>query len=458
MEFANTNLFLEDLREQLEKFGKYHAVSPAELFANRTIRTVFPPPSSIKAKINVEEEVRSAYSELPRGRTVYVHIPFVQRALVYHGSSYQLESGQSSETVDDYMKLLHSELRMGRYSREQPPSVESIYIGGGTPTIIPPHHLDELLYQISSCYTLTDGGELTLQSTPETLTEDVLLIAKQHGVNRITLAIESFDPKYLDHIGAPFRKSDILKCIERARTAGIERIHLDLVKENPKYSGHTRSEDIRGITLSKPNSFTRYPKKKSYSITPGNLWHGNLNPEMLNSLSDQYLFAANAKELGYEYSCSASDWFWLNPEDQFMQQQQKWRDLYDLESYGLGAHGYIQGTTTVNYDDLKTYLNVLSEGKRPLKTECKLTDSEQIARHLALGLRLGLPSSSLDPACKNKQTRRIFGSVKSALSELHIVSDITTQTCDDLRLSYDALLIYPWIQSRIWQSFKDKIF
>lgn len=437
-----------------------HGRPAAELYADRSLRTVFPPPDtdggaaagSVTAMPDHMGDAVPGDTGTP-GLTVYVHIPFVQRDLIYHGQSVPLDAAAGSDPVDDYMALLHRELANGcRAGRRR---VGSIYVGGGTPTAIAPALIDRLLATLATHFHLDPGGEFTLQATPETLSDAMLAVARDAGVNRLTLAVESFDQRYLDRCGAPYRAADIAAALDRARAAGIDKIHVDLVKDDPAGIG-TAPRDLAGLAALLPNSVTRYPKRKRFDIPPS-ATGTMLPPDMRAALEEQIAFADQAGAIGYQGSCSVSDWFWRDPADQFQQQAQKWRDRFDLAAFGLGAHGYAAAALTLNHTDPAAYAADIKAGRPPLRCHRPLGADAVVARHCALGLRLGLPDAHLDQLYgidKANQTRYYLRALLSGILTLidHPADQGATWVLADA-----GRQIYPWLQNLIWRGMAGQV-
>ncbi|MFQ7349357.1 MAG: radical SAM protein [Anaerococcus vaginalis] len=151
---------------------------------------------------------------------IYIHIPFCKKKCFYC----DFTAFQNLESwIDSYFENLKKEIIL--YQKNMNVVVDSIYIGGGTPTYVDYHYIIELV-EILKNFDLSHVKEFTIEANPNSLTLEKLKAYKNLGINRISLGVQSFDDKVLKKIGRDHNKEIVLKDIENIRKAGFDNISL----------------------------------------------------------------------------------------------------------------------------------------------------------------------------------------------------------------------------------------
>ncbi len=157
--------------------------------------------------------------------SIYVHIPFCRRKCAYCDfASYPSRQGDMSFYVE---KLLW-EMRAAR-EKYGGFSVPSIFVGGGTPSILPAEDIARILREISALFRVEEDAEITLEANPGTLTREWLIAAKQAGANRLSLGAQAFQDEILREIGRIHTAAEIGEAVALARECGFENISVDLM-------------------------------------------------------------------------------------------------------------------------------------------------------------------------------------------------------------------------------------
>jgi len=160
---------------------------------------------------------------------VYVHIPFCKAKCAYCDfASYPGREGD----MDFYIEklLLEAQSAREKYGRLLVPSV---FIGGGTPSILKGEAIAEILGKIGELFDVQEGAEITVEANPGTLTQEWLRTAKKAGVNRLSLGAQAFQDVLLKMLGRIHSRQEIVEAVEMARAAGFENINLDLMYALP---------------------------------------------------------------------------------------------------------------------------------------------------------------------------------------------------------------------------------
>lgn len=166
--------------------------------------------------------------------SLYIAIPFCPSRCSYCSFVSQT-IGRELALIDDYLTCLDEELAATSIAaRESGLALETIYIGGGTPTALSEHQLERLLTSVAAHFDVAGAKEYTVEAgRPDCTTAEKLRILKAHGVSRISINPQSFSQQVLQAIGRNHTPRDILRCYEDARRAGHDNINMDLIAGLP---------------------------------------------------------------------------------------------------------------------------------------------------------------------------------------------------------------------------------
>lgn len=161
---------------------------------------------------------------------IYVHIPFCVRRCPYCGF-YSNACGRSGyeDDISEYFDLLEKELDIRAGQAGAPYFVDSVYFGGGTPSLAAPELFDKLLDRIAGRFTMGEDPEISMEANPGTLTEERLEGYRKAGVNRLSIGLQSFDEGVLRTLGRIHTAYDFVRSYEDARKAGFDNISADLM-------------------------------------------------------------------------------------------------------------------------------------------------------------------------------------------------------------------------------------
>ena len=161
---------------------------------------------------------------------IYVHVPFCVRRCPYCGF-YSTACGRSGceDVISEYFSLLSEELAARAEDIRAPYSVDSIYFGGGTPSLAGPELISGLIDHIAKLFDLSSDCEISMEANPGTLTADRLKAYRGSGVNRLSIGLQSFDDDVLKTLGRIHTASDFIRSYGEARTAGFDNISADLM-------------------------------------------------------------------------------------------------------------------------------------------------------------------------------------------------------------------------------------
>src|SRR3989344_2464902 len=253
---------IEKARRQLEEYDltlvtKLGITRAGEHFgSSHTVVTYFP----LNALGRIKQEEVLARLQGNNSVNLYVHIPFCKTKCGY--CSYVSEPNVSKKRVEDYLGALGQELtKYGNYVQGR--NVSSIYMGGGTPTILTNQQLSELLDLVYSKFNVEDKATLCVEANPVTLKGDTgrekLKVLIQKGVKRLSIGVQSFNDGLLKAIGRGYiDNKEAREAIKSAQEAGMEVLNIDMMQDLPGQTLDNVKADLEMIAELKPDSVTWY--------------------------------------------------------------------------------------------------------------------------------------------------------------------------------------------------------
>lgn len=273
-------------------------------------------------------------------QSLYLHIPFCDHLCAYC----------------DFPKVLFQERWAFLYLQELKKEIESkgisqvetLYVGGGTPTALPEPLLKDLLSFLRPY--LSNSGEFTVEANPENLSDAKLRLLLDYGVNRLSLGIESSQGKYLALMGRHHTFFQAETAIKKARQIGFQNINADLIYALPGESLAELSMDIEAFLSLNTDHLSAY----CLSINPGTVFHNRGFHEMNDdSAADQYeKILSSFRDAGFDrYEVSN----FCRQGKESRHNLTYWRDE-EYYAAGMGACGYEKGIRYDNTKNLQEYL------------------------------------------------------------------------------------------------------
>jgi oxygen-independent coproporphyrinogen-3 oxidase len=308
-------------------------------------------------------------------RAAYIHVPFCAHHCGY--CDFAVATGVDHQ-IDLYLEALEMEFA----TLGEPRAVETIFIGGGTPTHLSVRQLERLLASI--CTWFGEVQEFSIESTPESLTDEKVAILAEHGVNRVSVGVQSFDPQTLSALDRRHSADDVPRAIECVRRQ-IANFSLDLIFGVPGQSLADWQGDLRRASEFDP------PHVSTYGLTYEKgtpLWkereRGRVHPLSEDAELAMYEYALDALAAAgieqYEVSNHAK------PGSECRHNQIYWGNLAYF-GFGVGAARYVDGRRELNTRSLKTYLRHVLAGESPTIQSEQLNERERAQETIGLQLR-----------------------------------------------------------------------
>lgn len=310
---------------------------------------------------------------------LYIHIPFCKQACYYCDFFFSTRQEQRSELS----KAIASELGMQKNYLDGE-KLETIYFGGGTPSILLPGELDEILNAIHANFSIANQPEVTLEANPDDLTKEKIEYLFRAGINRLSVGIQSFDDSILKSLNRAHDNRVARGCIEDAQSAGFRNISVDLIYAIPGLTDDAWEKGIREAIALRPQHVS------SYSLTiedktvfgkwtkQGKMkrFDDDLAAHQLNLLID--VLEADGFE-HYEVSNFSKQDF------QSRHNSNYWKNKKYL-GVGPSAHSYNGESRQYNVSNNAIYTRFISQHKVPFTLEV-LSREDKINEYLLTTLR-----------------------------------------------------------------------
>ena len=336
----------------------------------------------------------AVHTETPKA--LYIHIPFCHRKCLYCDFNTYTVEGQP---VDDYLRALAMEL--GRLTEIYPPArLETIFVGGGTPTVLDPRQMEYFLQTIRRFFPdWSPRLEFTMEANPGTVDAEKLAVMKQGGVNRLSFGVQAFDNRLLQALGRIHDVDDVYRSVEEARKAGIANISIDLMFGLPGQTLTLLADSVDQALSLNLQHYSLYGLKVEENTPFFRLRQkGMLALPDEDEETEMYLYIIKRlREAGYvHYEISN----FALPGCESRHNLTYWRN----ESYyaaGAGAHGYLYGTRYANIRPVRNYIDAVRQGL-PWAEQIEVSRREAMEDFMMVGLRmLG--------GVKDEDFRRQFG-------------------------------------------------
>ncbi len=309
---------------------------------------------------------------------IYIHIPFCRKACHYCNFHFST----SLQSLEKMVEALQVEARLRKSYINQP--VETIYFGGGTPSLLSVNHLKSIISTIYTNYNVSSTTEITLEANPDDIDALTLRSWKEAGINRLSIGIQSFFDDELQWMNRNHTAQQSLKCIKQAQDNGFENISIDLIYGTPSLTEQQWIQILQtatslniphlscyALTVEEKTALSEMIKKKKSS------------PVNTDSQAEQFLKLIDFLTMkGYEHYEISN---FSKPE---------WRSKHNT-SYWLGktylgigpsAHSFNKTSRQWNIANNALYIKAIQQKEIPYTIE-QLTLTQQLNEYIMISLR-----------------------------------------------------------------------
>ncbi len=310
---------------------------------------------------------------------LYIHIPFCLSKCLYC----DFYSLTSISAVPDFLNTLFKEMEMYR-NRFNP--FDTVYIGGGTPSLLSPQQLESILISVRKNFDLISTPEITVETNPADLDQSSLELMREIGINRINIGVQSFDEKILNFLGRRHSVKQAISAVEASRKAGFHNIGLDLIYSVPAQNIESWLDTLKQAIAFSPEHISCYqltlesktPLGMRYQAGEFSLPGEELQYEFFMKTSE---FLEDAGYIHYEVSNFALGTKYTS------RHNQKYWDHSPYLGLGPAAHSFQGNRRWWNHPSLDRYLAAINAGNLPTEETEILTMEQLRLEALYLGLR-----------------------------------------------------------------------
>ncbi len=308
---------------------------------------------------------------------LYIHIPFCKKKCNYCDFCSFV---RDEETIFEYLKSLEKEIIFHSSLITHHLSLVTIYIGGGTPSLLNCQNLEYLFKSVLDNLDISKVQEISFECNPESITEEKLKILKRFGVSRLSIGLQSMDDNILRFLGRVHTKDEFLKKYEIARKCGFENINVDLIYGIPGQTLKILEDTLKSLIKLNPEHISAYCltveegtnfKKICISVNDddsASMYEFTID-YLTGSGYNHYEISNFAKK---DFECRHNINYWRNGE---------------YLGLGCSAVSYLNGIRRKNTSDLELYIKTAGNTTAPEEIEIN-NDEKTLSEKIFLGLRM----------------------------------------------------------------------
>ena len=317
--------------------------------------------------------------------SLYIHIPFCVRKCLYCDF---LSFGSMDKYFEDYVNVLCEEIKQNA-SDYSDRTVSTIFIGGGTPTILKPKEIGKIMDAVMAKYDVADNAEITIESNPGTMDRAKLNELKQMYINRLSIGLQAWQDRLLKRLGRIHSYEDFRRNYIEAREIGFKNINVDLMLGLPNQSIEDLKESIENVIDLQPEHISIYSliveegTKLYKQIETGEL---QLSEEELER--EMYWYTKSKLELaGYKHYEISN---YAKPKRESKHNSNCWEQKQYI-GIGAAAHSYLNNVRYCNVSNLEEYISNMTKSEVDFEDKYIVNERQSLEdrknEFMLLGLR-----------------------------------------------------------------------
>ena len=344
--------------------------------------------------------------EVKKDLSLYLHIPFCAKKCDYCDF---LSSPMDATTMKHYMEALIKEIRS--YTEYKAYSIKTIFIGGGTPSLIEGSLMREVLKALKETFYIQKDAEISIEINPGTISKDKLIAYKESGINRLSFGLQSVHNRELKLLGRIHSYEQFKENFLLAKELGFTNINVDLMSGLPFQNLNDWIGSLEEVTSLNPSHISAY----SLIVEEDTPFYSRYKEEDLDENLDRDIYDVTKKfleECGYHqyeisnyakegYECKHNIVYWTRKE---------------YLGIGLGSSSFINNMRYSNEKDIKSYIDCINQKKDMKRDIITLTKANQMEEFVFLGLRM-------KQGIAMEEIKKIFG-----LSILDVYEEVINRT------------------------------
>ncbi len=326
--------------------------------------------------------------------SLYLHIPFCRHKCSY--CDFNTYAGMD-ERIEPYVRALCAEVAQFAAAAGQKSKVHTVFLGGGTPSLLSSDQLERILASVHNHFELLEGAEITMEANPGTVSQRYLDALRGLGVNRLSYGMQSSNLGELELLEREHNHLDVIQAVGWSRKAGFRNLNLDLIFGLPMQSLSAWQQTLSWALELAPEHFSLYALTLEHG-TPLKTWvdRGLLALPEPDLAAEMYEWAAERLERAGYQQYEISNWARAAglADLRCRHNLQYWRND-DYVGLGAGAHGHIGGYRTANVRGPAAYIERCADGRprpfprTPATAEVLPVDSAtRMNETMLMGLRL----------------------------------------------------------------------
>ena len=353
---------------------------------------------------------------------IYIHIPFCKQACYYCNFHFSTSPVLKDEMIAALIKEINLSSASLVNDKDEKEIIETIYFGGGTPSLLNNVDIEYLLAAVKNNYTISADTEITIEANPDDISSEKLSSWKEAGINRLSIGIQSFNKKDLEWMNRAHNSIQALECISRAKDAGFNNFSVDLIYGTPGLTDEEWKMNVdRVIHFEAPHiacyALTVEPKtalqklivlkKKADVNTDDQARQFLLLMQWMKDAGYEHYEISNFAKPGFRSRHNSSYW-----------QGKKYIGI------GPSAHSYDGKSRRWNVANNTLYIQSIKNNIIPFEEE-KLTDAERLNEYIMTSLRTieGLDLKIVENNFSVKERTRIENSVNSYIAQKMIINN-----------------------------------
>ena len=313
---------------------------------------------------------------------IYLHIPFCKTKCIYC-DFYSVT--KRDDSIEKFVDCMIKEIRLNK-NRLKNTTFDTIFFGGGTPSVLTENQLNKILNALYENYTIDENSEISLECNPGEITFEKLVHFKKLGINRLSIGFQSFNEENLKFLGRLHTSEQSISTFNHARKAGFDNINIDLIYDIPKQKLKEWKNDLfLGASL-EPEHISAY----SLTVEKNTALHSMVKNKTVIMPSEEidkkmFLNTINYLEeknyIHYEISN-------FSKKNKVCKHNLHYWRLEPYLAFGPGAHGFDGQKRWWNKKSIDHYISKLDEDILPIEFEEILTKKNRFNETVMNGLRL----------------------------------------------------------------------
>ena len=325
----------------------------------------------------------------PNALGLYVHIPFCRAKCSYCAFVSQV---CDPSVQHSYVAALCREITAAGGDFSVP--ADTVFFGGGTPTLLPAADLARILQAIRKTFSLADDAEISLEANPGTVDVASLKALRQAGFNRLSLGVQSFDDQVLRGIGRIHRAAEAAQAVGMARSAGFENISMDLMFGLPRQSVDSWRETLARAVMLEPDHISAYGLKLEEE-TPLAVLVASGQAALPSEGDEEAMYDWLNEFLPQQGLARYEISNYARPGRECRHNLKYWRTL-PYRGFGVAAHSFDGTARFANTEELSRYIARMVAGESAEEFRETLADPDRMAEYVFLALRTTAGLSASD--------------------------------------------------------------